>query len=68
MSTEAKHDQLKRIFCWHLLLASCAVFSQKLLHRTSHTSEYRQHCMYTLLQNLEGIGPNTPASDMLVEA
>ena len=35
-----------------LLLATCAVFAQKLLHRTSYTSGYRQHCMYTLLQTL----------------
>jgi len=32
-----------------LLLATCAVFAQKLLHRSSYTSGYRQHCMYTLL-------------------
>ncbi len=35
-----------------LLLATCAVFTQKLLHRSSYTSGYRAHCMYTLLQEL----------------
>ena len=31
-----------------LLLATCAVFAQKLLHRDSYTSGYRRHCFHTL--------------------
>ena len=50
-----------------LLLATCAVFAQKLLHRSSYTSGYRQHCMYTLLQELRHNGPQSPALAMLVE-
>ena len=50
-----------------LLLATCAVFPQKLLHRSSYTSGYRQHCMYTLLQELRHIGAQSPALAMLVE-
>ncbi len=50
-----------------LLLATCAVLIQKLLHRNSYTSGYRQHCMYTLLQELKRTGPNNPALSMLVE-
>ena len=50
-----------------LLLATCAVFTQKLLHRSSYTSGYRQHCMYTLLQELKRTGPDNPALSMLVE-
>jgi len=50
-----------------LLLATCAVFAQKLLHRSSYTSGYRQHCMYTLLQELRHTGAQTPALAMLVE-
>ncbi len=50
-----------------LLLATCAVFAQKLLHRSSYTSGYRQHCMYTLLQELRHNGAQSPALDMLVE-
>ena len=50
-----------------LLLATCAVFIQKLLHRSSYTSGYRQHCMYTLLQELRRTGPDNPALSMLVE-
>lgn len=50
-----------------LLLATCAVFAQKLLHRTSYTSGYRQHCMYTLLQELRHNGAQSPALAMLVE-
>ena len=50
-----------------LLLATCAVFTQKLLHRSSYTSGYRQHCMYTLLQELRHTGAQTPALAMLVE-
>ncbi len=50
-----------------LLLATCAVFAQKLLHRSSYTSGYRQHCMYTLLQELKHTGAETPALAMLVE-
>lgn len=50
-----------------LLLATCAVFTQKLLHRSSYTSGYRQHCMYTLLQELKRTGPNNPALSLLVE-
>ena len=50
-----------------LLLATCAVFIQKLLHRSSYTSGYRQHCMYTLLQELRRTGPANPALSMLVE-
>ena len=30
-----------------LLLATCAVFAQKLLHRSSYTSDYRQHIACT---------------------
>ena len=55
-----------RLRC-QLLLATCAVFAQKVLHRSSYTSGYRQHCMYTLLQELKYIGPDTPALAMLVE-
>ncbi|DBA82520.1 TPA: hypothetical protein ACH3X2_000744 [Trebouxia sp. C0005] len=50
-----------------LLLATCAVFAQKLLHRSSYTSGYRQHCMYTLLQELKQTGAQSPALAMLVE-
>ena len=50
-----------------LLLANCAVFAQKLLHKSSYTSGYRQHCMYTLLQELKHTGAQTPALAMLVE-
>ena len=50
-----------------LLLATCAVFAQKLLHRSSYTSGYRQHCMYTLLQELRHNGGHSPALAMLVE-
>ncbi len=50
-----------------LLLATCAVFAQKLLHRSSYTSGYRQHCMYTLLQELRHTGADNPALAMLVE-
>ena len=50
-----------------LLLATCAVFAQKLLHRSSFTSGYRQHCMYALLQELKHTGADTPALAMLVE-
>jgi len=50
-----------------LLLATCAVFAQKLLHRSSYTSGYRQHCMCTLLQELRHTGAQTPALAMLVE-
>ncbi len=50
-----------------LLLATCAVFAQKLLHRSSYTSGYRQHCMYTLLQELRHTGADNPALGMLVE-
>ena len=50
-----------------LLLATCAVFAQKLLHRSSYTSGYRQHCMYTLLHELRHTGAQTPALAMLVE-
>ncbi len=50
-----------------LLLATCAVFTQKVLHRSSYTSGYRQHCMYTLLQELKRTGPDNPALSMLVE-
>jgi len=39
-----------------LLLATCAVFAQN-----------RQHCMYTLLQELKRIGADNPALSMLVE-
>ncbi len=50
-----------------LLLATCAVFAQKLLHNSSYTSGYRQHCMYTLLQELKRSGADNPALAMLVE-
>ncbi len=50
-----------------LLLATCAVFAQKLLHSSSYTSGYRQHCMYNLLQELKRTGPDNPALSMLVE-
>ena len=53
--------------CCQLLLATCAVFAQKLLPRSSYTSGYRQHCMYTLLQELRHTGSQTPALAMLVE-
>ena len=50
-----------------LLLATRAVFAQKLLHKSSYTSGYRQHCMYTLLQELRHTGADNPALAMLVE-
>ena len=50
-----------------LLLATCVVFIQKLLHKSSYTSGYRQHCMYTLLQELRRTGPDNPVLSMLVE-
>ena len=50
-----------------LLLATCAVFAQKLLNRSSYTAGYRQHCMHTLLQELRHTGSQTPALAMLVE-
>ena len=50
-----------------LLQATCVVFAQKLLHRSSYTSGYRQHCMYTLLQELRHTGAQSPALAMLVE-
>ena len=50
-----------------LLLATCAVSAQKLLHRSSYTSGYRQHCLYTLLQELKHTGAQAPALAMLVE-
>ena len=50
-----------------LLLATCAVFTQKLLHQSSYTSGYRQHCMYTLLQQLKHSAPDNLALSMLVE-
>ena len=50
-----------------LLLATCAVFIQKLLHKSSYTSGCRQHCMYTLLQELRRTGPDNPVLSMLVE-
>jgi len=50
-----------------LLLATCAVFAQKLLHKSSYTSGYRQHCMHTLLQELRHTGADNPALAMLVE-
>ena len=50
-----------------LLQATCAVFTQKLLHRSSYTSGYRRHCMYTLLQELKRTGPDNPALSLLVE-
>jgi len=44
------------------------VFGQKLLPRSSYTStRYRQHCKYTLLQELRRTGADTPALAMLVE-
>ena len=55
-----------RLRC-QLLLATCAVFAQKVLHRSSYTSGYRQHCMYTLLQELKHMGADTPALAMIVE-
>ena len=33
-----------------LLLATCAVFAQKLLHKSSYTVGYWQHWMYSLMQ------------------
>jgi len=50
-----------------LLLATCAVFAQKLLHKSSYTSGYRQHCRFTLLQELKRTGADNPALSMLVE-
>ena len=50
-----------------LLLATCAVSTQKALHRSSYTSGYRQHCMYTLLQELKHTGPDNPALSLLVK-
>lgn len=50
-----------------LLLATCAVVIQKLLYKSSYTSGYRQHCMYTFLQELKRTGPDNAALSMLVE-
>ncbi|DBA88216.1 TPA: hypothetical protein ACH3X1_016170 [Trebouxia sp. C0004] len=50
-----------------LLLATCAVFAQKLLHRGSYTSGYRQHCFHTLITELLRTGPNSAALPLLVE-
>jgi len=35
-----------------LLLATFAVFAQKLLHKGSYTSGCRQHCFHTLITEL----------------
>ncbi len=50
-----------------LLLATCAVFAQKLVHRGSYTSGYRQHCFHTLITELLRTGPNSAALPLLVE-
>ena len=50
-----------------LLLATYAVFLQKLLNRLSYTSGARQHCMSTLLQELKRTGPDNAALCVLVE-
>ena len=50
-----------------LLLATCAVFAQKLLHRGSYTSGYRQHCFHTLITELLHTGPTSAALPLLVE-
>ena len=50
-----------------LLLATCAVFAQKLLHKGSYTSGYRQHCFHTLITELLQIGPTSAALPPLVE-
>ena len=55
-----------KLIC-QLLLATCAVFLQRLLNTSSYTSGARQHCMYTLLQELRRAGPDNPALGMLVE-
>ena len=50
-----------------LLLATCAVFAQKLLHKGSYTSGYRQHCFHTLITELLHTGPTSAALPLLVE-
>ncbi len=50
-----------------LLQVTCAVFAQKLLHRGSYTSGYRQHCFHTLITELLRTGPNSAALPLLVE-
>ena len=55
-----------KVHC-QLLLATCAVFAQKLLHRGSYTSGYRQHCFHTLITELLRTGPNSAALPLLVE-
>jgi hypothetical protein len=50
-----------------LVLATCAVFAQKMLHRGSYTSGYRQHCFHTLITELLRTGPNSAALPFLVE-
>ena len=50
-----------------LLLCACAVFGQKLLHKSSYTSGYRQHCFQTLLTELQTKGADSAALPMLVE-
>ena len=50
-----------------LLLATCAVFAQKLLHKGSYTSGYRQHCFHTLITELLQTGPTSAALPLLVE-
>jgi len=50
-----------------LLLCACAVFGQKLLHKSSYTSGYRQHCFQTLLTELQNKGADSAALPMLVE-
>ena len=50
-----------------LLLATYAVFAQKLLHRGSYRSGYKQHCFHTLITELLRTGPNSAALPLLVE-
>ncbi len=50
-----------------LLLATCAMCAQKLLHRSRYSSGYRQHCMHKWIQELRHTGADTPALAMLDE-
>ena len=59
-------NRVTKLRC-QLLLATCAVLAQKLLHRGSYTSCYRQHCVHTLITELLRTGPNSAALPLLVE-
>ena len=50
-----------------LLLATCAVFAQKLLHKGLFTSGYRQHFFHTFITELLQTGPDSAALPLLVK-